>query len=81
MMSKDEEINRLLGHIFNELQKLEKKIEKQEDDIRIFLTTRDSNYEPNHLLIAQQKATRTSVELLREEIEEIHQVIKIILSN
>ena len=81
MISKDEEIKRLLGHIFNELQKLGKKIEKQEDDIRIFLTTRDSNYEPNHLLIAQQKATRTSVELLREEIEEIHQVIKIILSN
>lgn len=41
MMSKDEEIKRLLGHIFNELQKLEKKIEKQEDDIRIFLTSRD----------------------------------------
>lgn len=78
MRSKDEEIKRLLGHIFNELQKLENKIEKQEEDIRSFLTTRDSNYEPSHLLIAQQKATRTSLELLREEI---HQVIKIILSN
>jgi hypothetical protein len=31
MISKDEEIKRLLGHIFNELQKLEKKIEKQEE--------------------------------------------------
>ena len=81
MRSKDEEIKRLLGHIFNELQKLENKIEKQEEDIRIFLTATDSNYEPSHLLIAQQKATRTSLELLREEIEEIHQVIKIILSN
>lgn len=81
MISKDEEIKRLLGHIFNELQKLENKIEKQEEDIRIFLTARDSNYEPSHLLIGQQKATRTSVELLRDEIEEVHQVIKIILSN
>ena len=71
MMSKDEEIKRLLGHIFNELQKLENKIEKQEEDIRIFLTARDSNYKPSHLLIAQQKATRTSVELLRDEIEEV----------
>ena len=79
MISKDEEIKRLLVHIFNELRKLEKKIEKQEEDIRSFLTTRDSNYEPSHLLIAQQKATRTSVELLREEIEELHQVIRVIL--
>ena len=81
MISKDEEIKKLLSKIFDKLQRLEQKIEKQEGDVRIFLTTRDSNYEPSHLLIAQQKATRTSVELLREEIEEIHQVIKIILSN
>jgi hypothetical protein len=81
MISKDEEIKKLLSQIFDKLQRLEQKIEKQEGDVRIFLTTRDSNYEPSHLLIAQQKATRTSVELLREEIEEIHQVIKIILSN
>ena len=81
MRSKDEEIKRLLSHILNKLQELENKIEKQEEDIRIFLTTRDSNYEPSHLLIAQQKATRTSVELLREEIEEVHQVIKLVLSN
>lgn len=73
MISKDEEIKKLLSQIFDKLQRLEQKIEKQEGDVRIFLTTRDSNYEPSHLLIAQQKATRTSVELLREEIEEIHQ--------
>ena len=81
MRSKGEEIKRLLSHILNKLQELENKIEKQEEDIRIFLTTRDSNYEPSHLLIAQQKATRTSVELLREEIEEVHHVIKLVLSN
>jgi predicted ribosome quality control (RQC) complex YloA/Tae2 family protein len=81
MRSKGEEIKRLLSHIFNKLKELENKIEKQEEDIRIFLTTRDSNYEPSHLLIAQQKATRTSVELLREEIEEVHHVIKLVLSN
>jgi len=81
MENKQEEIKELISHILNKLEKLEQKIEKQEEDIKIFLAGRDRNYEPSHLLIAQQKATRTSVELLREEIEEIHQVIKIILSN
>lgn len=81
MISKDEEIKKLLGQIFDKLQRLEQKIEKQEGDVRIFLTGRDKNYDPSDLLIAQQKATRTSVELLREEIEELHQVIKIVLSN
>ena len=81
MISKDEEIKKLLGQIFDKLQRLEQKIEKQEGDVRIFLAGRDKNYDPSDLLIAQQKATRTSVELLREEIEELHQVIKIMLSN
>ena len=35
----------------------------------------------SQLLIAQQKATRTSIELLRDEIEELHQVIKVIFDN
>ena len=37
------------------------------------------NYDPSSLLIAQQKATRTSVELLREEVDELHQIIRMIL--
>ena len=79
MENKQEEIKELLGHILNKLEKLEQKIEKQNEDVRIFLAGKDSSYEPSSLLIAQQKATRTSVELLREEIEELHQIIKVIL--
>jgi len=79
MENKQEEIKELLGHILNKLGKLEQKIEKQNEDVRIFLVGRDSSYEPSNLLIAQQKATRTSVELLREEIEELHQIIRLIL--
>ena len=81
MISKDEEIKKLLGQIFDKLQRLEQKIERQEGDVRIFLAGRDKHYDASDLLIAQQKATRTSVELLREEIEELHHVIKIVLSN
>jgi len=79
MENRGEEIKELLSHILNKLDRLEQKIERQEEDIRIFLATRDSNYEPSDLFLAQQKATRTSVELLREEIEELHQVIRVIL--
>ena len=81
MENRGEEIKELLTHILNKLERLEQKIEKQNEDLRIFLAGKDSSYEPSNLLIAQQKATRTSVELLREEIEELHQVIKIMLSN
>ena len=66
----------LLNHIMNKLERLEQKIEKQEEDIRIFLASRDRTYESSDLLIAQQKATRTSLELLREEVEEVNQVIR-----
>ncbi|MCP5363382.1 MAG: hypothetical protein H6911_05455 [Rickettsiaceae bacterium] len=79
MENKGEEIKDLLTHILNQLDRLEQKIEKQNEDVRIFLAGKDSSYEPSSLLIAQQKATRTSVELLREEIEELHQIIKVIL--
>lgn len=71
MENRGEEIKELLNHILNKLDRLEQKIERQEEDIRIFLTSRDSSYEPSSLFFAQQKATRTSVELLREEIEEL----------
>lgn len=79
MENRGEEIKGLLSHILNKLEALEQKIERQEEDVRIFLASRDSSYEPSDLLIAQQKATRTSVELLREEIEELNQVISVIL--
>ena len=79
MKNKQEEIKELIGHILNKLEKLEQKIEKQNEDLRIFLVGKDSSYEPSNLLIAQQKATRTSVELLREEVEEVNQVIRVIL--
>ena len=71
MENKQEEIKELISDILNKLEKLEHKIEKQNEDVRIFLVGRDTNYDPSSLLIAQQKATRTSVELLREEIEEL----------
>ena len=79
MENKQEEIKELISHILNKLEKLEQKIEKQNEDVTVFLAGRDTNYDPSSLLIAQQKATRTSVELLREEVDELHQIIRVIL--
>ena len=79
MENKQDEIKELIGHILNKLEKIEQKIEKQNEDLRIFLAGKDSSYEPSNLLIAQQKATRTSVELIREEVDELHQIIRVIL--
>jgi len=79
MENRGEEIKELLNHILNKLERLEQKIERQEEDMRIFLTSRDSSYEPSDLFLDQQKATRTSVELLREEVDELHQIIRVIL--
>ena len=79
MENKQEGIKELLSHILNKLETLEQKIEKQNEDVRIFLAGKDSGYEPSNLLIAQQKATRTSLKLLREEVDELHQIIRVIL--
>ena len=79
MENKQEQIKELLHHIMDKLEDLEQKIEKQNEDVRAFLAGRDTNYDPSSLLIAQQKATRTSVELLREEVDELHQIIRVIL--
>ena len=79
MENRGEEIRELLSHILNKLEDLEQKIEKQNEDVTVFLAGRETNYDPSSLLIAQQKATRTSVELLREEVDELHQIIRMIL--
>ena len=69
------------GYVYLQAQQvdLEQKIEKQNEDVTVFLAGRETNYDPSSLLIAQQKATRTSVELLREEVDELHQIIRLIL--
>ena len=58
MENKGEEIKELLSHILNKLDRLEQKIERQEEDIRIFLTSRDSSYEPSSLVPCPAKGNK-----------------------
>lgn len=74
------EIKELLTQILNKLETTELKIERQGEDIKTYIEKCGELPHRSELLIAQQKVTRTSIELLREEIEELHQVMKIIFS-
>ena len=74
------EIRKLLSQILKELEATKQKIEQQSDDIKAYIEECDVNLNKNQLLIAEQRSTRTSIELLRDEIEELHQVVKIIFN-
>jgi 23S rRNA maturation-related 3'-5' exoribonuclease YhaM len=74
------EIRKLLSQILNELEATKQKIEQQSGDIKAYIEECDVNLDKNQLLIAEQRSTRTSIELLRDEIEELHQVVKIIFN-
>jgi hypothetical protein len=72
------QIKELLNQILNKLETTELKIEKQAEEINKYIQQHGADSESGNLLIAQGKSTKTSIELLREEIEELHQVVKFI---
>ena len=69
-----------MSQILNELEATKQKIEQQSGDIKAYIEKCDVNLDKSQLLIAEQRSTRTSIELLRDEIEELHQVVKIIFN-
>jgi hypothetical protein len=74
------EIKDLLSQILKKLEATELKIERQADDIKTYIEQHKLDSETSKLLMAQQKATKTSIEILRDEIEELHQVIKLLFN-
>ena len=69
-----EEIRDTLTFILNNLQTIDSKLDRQEEDIKAYIARGLVNLDSNELLIAGLKSTRTSFELLRDEIDELHQV-------
>jgi len=80
MTEKITEIKEILDQILNKLEATELKIERQADEIKTYIKHRGLDSEISKLLIAQQKSTKTSIEILRDEIEELHQVVKLIFN-
>ena len=69
-----EEIRDTLTFILNTLETIDSKLDGQEKDIKKYIELSSVNLDSNELLIAGLKSTRTSFELLRDEIDELHQV-------
>lgn len=79
-MLTNNQIRELLSLILNKLEATELKIERQANDIKTYIKHRGLDSETSKLLMAQQKATKTSIEILRDEIDELHQVVKLIFN-
>ena len=69
-----EEIRDTLTFILNPLETIDSKLDGQEKDIKKYIELSSVNLDSNELLISGLKSTRTSFELLRDEIDELHQV-------
>jgi hypothetical protein len=78
MNKKITEIKDLLFLILNKLEETELKIERQSNEVKQYIEKHAFNLDTKALLLAQQKTTKTSIKLLREEIEELQEAIKLI---
>ena len=74
MSETTEEIRDTLTFILNTLETIDSKLDGQEKDIKKYIELSSVNLDSNELLISGLKSTRTSFELLRDEIDELHQV-------
>ena len=68
------EIRESLSLILNKLETIESKLEQQEEDIKAYIEQSPASLDSNELLIAGLKSTRTSFELLRDEIDDLYQL-------
>ena len=68
------EIRESLSLILNKLETIESKLEQQEEDIKKYMKQSPAGLDSNELLIAGLKSTRTSFELLRDEIDDLYQL-------
>ena len=69
-----EEIRDTLTFILNTLETIDSKLDAQEKDIKTYIEQKPLSLDSNELIIIGLKSTRTSFELLRDEIDELHQV-------
>jgi polyhydroxyalkanoate synthesis regulator phasin len=72
----EQKIHKLQDSIVFTLNKLEdmgKQVRKQEEEIENYIK-KNCTIDFNELVAAHLKSTKTTMELLREEIEELHQL-------
>ena len=74
-----EEIREALTFILNKLETIESKLEKQEKDIKAYMEQKPVSLDSNELIIAGLRSTRTSFELLRDEVDELNTPVIMLL--
>jgi|GEM_PF-1151174 chromosome segregation ATPase len=80
MEQKVDEIKDSLVFILSKLESIEKQARKQEEEIENY-AKKNRAVDVNELVAAHLKSTKTSIELLRQEIEELHQLIILLVKN
>ena len=78
-MSTERTINEFYPLILKKLEAIELLLNNKEVEIKSYLATNPDALKSADVLIAGLKSTRTSFELLRDEIEELHE-LTIVLS-
>jgi len=72
---KIEGIRESLTLILNKLETIESQLKRQEEDVKVYMEQKSLDSAVNELLVARLKSTRTSFELLRDEVDELHEVM------
>ena len=80
MEQKVDKLKDSLVFILNKLEGIEKQVRKQEEEIENYVK-KNNIIDFNKLVAAHLKSTKTSIELLRQEIEELHQLIILLVKN
>ena len=77
MEQKVDKLKDSLVFILNKLEGIEKQVRKQEEEIENYVK-KNHIIDFNELVAAHLKSTKTFIELLRQEIEELHQLITLL---
>jgi len=78
MNNKLEQLKDSLVFILSKLEDIKKQVSTQEKEIENYIIKKNSTVDFNELVVAHFKSTKTSIELLREETEELHQLITVL---
>lgn len=70
-----EEIREALTLILNKLETIESKLDRQEEDIKTYMERSEISLDSNELIIAGLRSTKTSFELLRDEVDELNELV------
>jgi len=79
MEQKVDKLKDSLVFILDKLENMEKQVRKQEHEIENYIK-KNRSIDFNELVAAHLKSTKTSIELLREEIDELQQLITLLFN-